>query len=246
MTAAPALGATVGTVSELGDFLELMQGARSHFRSARALVRQWQRVGLRRRAFERWAEEEGATLYAAARDPRGPTETAEARTRLWVESWSRFREEHEGDLGGARVGIRDGQQWWMYSPDVGAITNEGDPLRESGIGQLAEQMLDPAPLLAILDFELRPEAEVAARRAFRAVGLPRRRLRRLPGPGLPEGADEHELLVDAERGALLRIASRVDGQEFAVTEMIEVTFDETFPPETFVFVPPPGEDLRPV
>jgi hypothetical protein len=52
------------------------------------------------------------------------------------------------------------------------------------------------------------------------------------------------LVVDAERGVLLRTAVRVDGQEVSRSQVTEITFDEAFPPPTFVFEPPPGERIR--
>jgi hypothetical protein len=57
------------------------------------------------------------------------------------------------------------------------------------------------------------------------------------------GADAHDLLVDAERGVVLRIASEIDGDPFAVTEFEEIEFDEGFPPSTFSLELPAGEEF---
>jgi hypothetical protein len=43
----------------------------------------------------------------------------------------------------------------------------------------------------------------------------------------------YELDVDAERDVLLRKVARYGGVESSVEEMLEIGFDETFPPETF-------------
>jgi hypothetical protein len=64
-------------------------------------------------------------------------------------------------------------------------------------------------------------------------------------PVLPWGADAHELLVDAERGVLLRLVSFIEGEQFALSELEQVAFDEQLPPETFVFRAPPGVEVRP-
>ena len=48
-----------------------------------------------------------------------------------------------------------------------------------------------------------------------------------------EGATDHLLLVDAEVGTILRVASRLDGKEFRVAEVTEISYDEEFPRNTF-------------
>lgn len=47
------------------------------------------------------------------------------------------------------------------------------------------------------------------------------------------GADEYEAVVDAERGVLLRCASRLGGGDFDALEVEEIHFDEDFPEGTF-------------
>lgn len=47
------------------------------------------------------------------------------------------------------------------------------------------------------------------------------------------GADDYELVVDAERGVILRLASRLEGRAFDATGVLDICFDETFPEGTF-------------
>jgi hypothetical protein len=47
------------------------------------------------------------------------------------------------------------------------------------------------------------------------------------------GADEYEVVVDIERGVLLRCASRLGGEDFDVLEVEEIHFDERFDDDTF-------------
>ena len=47
------------------------------------------------------------------------------------------------------------------------------------------------------------------------------------------GADDYELVIDAERGVLLRLASRFGGRAFDVTEILDIDFDEALPDDTF-------------
>jgi len=48
-----------------------------------------------------------------------------------------------------------------------------------------------------------------------------------------EGTTDHVLLVDGEIGALLRVAARLDGREFRVAEVTEVSYDEELAEGTF-------------
>ncbi len=47
------------------------------------------------------------------------------------------------------------------------------------------------------------------------------------------GADEYEFLVDAERGVLLRCASRLNGADFHTLEVEEIYFDEQFTEDVY-------------
>lgn len=85
--------------------------------------------------------------------------------------------------------------------------------------------------------ELRLEGETrkAGREAIRVVGVPEdawEEWDHWPEP-LWWGADEYEFLVDAERGVLLRCASRLDGKDIDALEVEEIHFDERFPEDVF-------------
>jgi outer membrane lipoprotein-sorting protein len=233
-------------VASLGDLLELLHGAYDRFETVRLAARNWQHVAGSRRAFERFAAESGGTRFGAVKVGEPESETREGIVRLWFEKPLRVREEREGDLGGAVLGIRDGERWWMYSPDFGARSNEDDLEVGSGVGQQYEHFLDPSPLIPALAFELSDETEVAGRRALQVLARPRghepdtrHTLFRLAA-----GADEYELAVDGERGVLLRAIARWDGEPFSLHDVTEIAFDEPFAAETFVFVHPPGEVVR--
>jgi hypothetical protein len=51
-------------------------------------------------------------------------------------------------------------------------------------------------------------------------------------------------MLDSERGVLLRIEALIDGEPFALSEVLEIAFDEDFEPEIFRFEPPEGEAIR--
>ena len=90
-----------------------------------------------------------------------------------------------------------------------------------------------------LDLKVEGPLLWAGREAVRLVGV--------PGEGwdwewdpdpLYWGADEYEVVVDAERGVLLRCASRLGGKDFDALEVEEIHFDERFPKDTFALREP--------
>jgi hypothetical protein len=80
----------------------------------------------------------------------------------------------------------------------------------------------------------------AEREAMRIRGVPGEELdwEWDPDP-LHWGADEYEVLVDTERGVLLRCASRLRGKDFNTLEIEEIHFDEQFAEDTFASREPP-------
>lgn len=49
----------------------------------------------------------------------------------------------------------------------------------------------------------------------------------------PSGTTDHLLLVDAEIGTILRVAARLEGREFYVAEVTEISYNAEFPEDTF-------------
>jgi hypothetical protein len=233
-------------VSELGDLLELLYGAGDRWRNARLTLREWHHFERAARAQERAQTSRSAhqiMLYGGG----GPMPVEqESVVRVWIDG-ERAREERDDPQLGPMLMIRDGERWSHYSQRDGARTNDGDRNHHSGVGQGAMRLLEPSHVLAALKLRPAEEVEVAGRQAMRVVAT---------GAGPHEsamllfqlgyGADEYELLVDRERGVLLRTAALLHGEPFAVSEVTEIAFDEEFPPETFVFTLPEGEAFRPL
>lgn len=63
------------------------------------------------------------------------------------------------------------------------------------------------------------------------------------GHRVPEGTTDHLLLVDTEIGTILRTAARLEGREFNVAEVTEISYDEQFPEDTFK-LELPGVEFR--
>ena len=133
----------------------------------------------------------------------------------------------------------DGDHFWAYSPRFGprhAVSVRSE--FRGGFGPEFEISHEFDPRVSHLELdalELRPtgRARVAGREAIRVSAVKPGGWEYPPEP-LWWGADDYELLVDAERGVILSLASRIDGRAFDVTEVLDVAFDEAFPEETFV------------
>jgi hypothetical protein len=85
-----------------------------------------------------------------------------------------------------------------------------------------------------LDLEVVGRVSWAGREAVRLVGVPGEEWDWGWDPDpLSWGAVEYEVLVDVERGVLLRCASRLRGKDFDALEVEEIHFDEQFSEEVF-------------
>ncbi|HEX4670738.1 MAG TPA: hypothetical protein VH279_00650 [Solirubrobacteraceae bacterium] len=232
-------------MSELGDLLVLLHGARGRTATVRATVRTWWDGRRMREAMERSKGHRYVTFFE--RDGEEEEEAAaQSVVRVWLAPPDRVREEREG-AHGVGFGVRRGEVWWHYDAEGGATSNEDEPEIGTGIGEELRWLLDPAPLIGSLDFEAITPARRAGRdvlhvRAVARAGVDDSALMRLSA----FAADELLLDVDTERGALLRIETRFEGQPIEVSEVTEIAFDEAFADDVFVFTPPPGEEIRSV
>jgi hypothetical protein len=239
--------------ASLADVLVLMHGADLRFGSVRMVVREWHHHERLERA---WRRDEDETSLSSATvtiyGPGGPGEPAPedstGRTRVWWLKPDHVRLEHDDGEGGTRVEVAAGRRWWSWAPEWGATSNEEDPEVGSGAQQPPfPQLLRPELLVSALRLELVGAGLQAGRRAIAVRGRPRRRGEHLDAlTPLPQGADTHDLMVDAETGIVLRVASEIDGEPFAIAEVEEIAFDEPFGPKTFALELPPGEAFHPI
>ena len=199
-------------MSELGELLELLYGARDRVRTARLLLRQRRNELLAQDAVRREVPEasDGHSVFSVHLSPLGD----------------------DGEF-------PDGAIMRSVDDSFGAIEDDAEGMTESW-----EPLLDPAPLLGALRVERGGEARCAGRDAIRVTGTPRSRHEH----GLQVlgffGADELELLVDAERGIVLRADARSQGESFAVWEAREVAVDEPVPDELLRLELPADERFR--
>ena len=187
----------------------------------------------------------GVAVIETRRSPTGEPPPWETITRAWIDRTAESSRTESTGPHGELLTVRRGPQWWSYTPHSGSMSNESEPQVQSGGTEQLDVLLDPSPLLAAFDFSLRGRTAVAGRPALEVVALPR------PpdfhfgfGPHLGYGADNVVLAVDEERGVVLRSEARLDDRPFAVYEVIEVAFDESFADDVFKFVSPDGSPVR--
>jgi hypothetical protein len=237
-------------VSELGDLLELLHTSDRRWQTVRMAGREWRHEARLLEAFHREvAGRRGAVaMYGHGAGAPKPIER-EDRWALWVAPEGRVRAEfsvEEEEM----VAVLRGNQWWHWSPSTGGQTNAADPSGggSHGTGPGAA-LLETAGILPALSFEITGGAEAAGRSAFavRATPIPSKRdLHGLSGlHGIGSGADEYRLLVDAERGVLLRAGALLGGEPFRLLKVNQIGFDEELPTETFVLELPPGQAFSP-
>jgi hypothetical protein len=188
----------------------------------------------------------GWLSYAPSAGGAPENEEVEELVRVWFAPPERAREEREGSHG-ASVAMRRGPHWRRYDDSSGAMSNQGAPDSRSGIADELQWLLDPAPVIGLLEFDKIVRARRAGRPAMRVRAVPRTLSAGNDGPLArlgATGADELLLDVDAERGTLLRTESRFEREPIALSEVVEIAFDEAFGADTFVFRSPAGEAIR--
>lgn len=224
--------------TESERILELMFGAKERYRTARATIREWRDEKTVTEVRERFATSEAyrKTFGHEAGEydpPRYENEEFERVWRVWHERPDRWRQEAESP-DGTEYRVIDGRSFWAYDPREGAhaaTTASGTFGPEFEIAHL----FDPesgAPDLCYLEMRIVGRIRHAGRETLKVRATKPGGWEYPPEP-LWWGADDYELVVDAERGVILRLASRLDGRAFDATEVLEVGFDEPFPEGTF-------------
>jgi outer membrane lipoprotein-sorting protein len=237
-------------VSELGDLLELMHTSEERWRSLRAEGTEWRHTALHLEAFMRRVGRRRSRSVAVVGDSSrevDESEQTESGWRLWMAKPERVRAEFAVGHGDRVTVVVDGRTWWSWSPSAGAQTNGGRENSESGVGP-GIALVRPSLLLPAVDLEIRGRTTRLGRLALEVLARPASTDDDDEDSGvlhgIGTGADEYKLLVDAERGVLLRTEARFRGRPFLVLAIDDAAFDERLPPDTFTLVPPTGEGFR--
>lgn len=235
-------------MTELAEALELMHTSVNRWRTLRTVGQEWRHSTRSRQAWKRWVPRgrSRAVTYGFDGEPE-PEETVEG-WRLWLAKPDRTRAEFAAGEETVSVVIL-GETWWSWSPSRGAITNAGDPHHSHGTGP-GLALIDPAPILPAIDLHVpgrtkflgRPVLEVVARPGLIDDEDEEAADWQTATHGLGSGADQYRLLVDAERGVLLRSEASIGGEPFRVLAVDDVAFDEDFPEHTFA--PPESQEIE--
>jgi len=169
------------------------------------------------------------------------------RCHMWRVDDALWRRELELPGGGVEIAASTGRRRLpiggppgsgkVWNRRIGGIRRAEDPSWLMGTDTFwTKYPFDPAGFASI-DLELgRLDLEAEGPISWAGGGAPARRTGRRVGISTRArvvGADEYEAVVDAERGVLLRLASRLEGEDFDALEVEEIFFDEQFPEEVF-------------
>jgi hypothetical protein len=212
-------------MSQLGDALELMHRARH-----------------RAAPFD-------VTIASQSRQGTTLVRVRSADGRLRVD------EVPQGDDGGASMLVQADGRWLVVRDDGTASTGDGTVPPQAGGPwmPMVDLVIDPSPLLPLLEFQVVGERTVGERQAlllhtwlradepFGLMGLPG--WYDLPADHAKseyrERAGRYEIAVDARRGILVSVVPLAPE---SAAERLTVTarFDPDFDADTFTTVPPPG------
>ena len=218
-----------------------MHGASGRYVTVRATIRKWQDG---RAADERMVNTGAYRRIFGPREERGRAfslrrQDFEQTWRVWHERPYRWRQEIEpSDGSGTEYRVVDGDSFWAYSPRFGsrhAVATRSEYGGGFGPEFAISHVFDPGVSHLELDaLELRSlgRTEVAGREAIKVQAVKHGDWDYPPEP-LWWGADDYELVVDARTGVILRLASRLEGRAFDVTEVLDIAFDEPLPEGTF-------------
>jgi hypothetical protein len=219
----------VSDLTDLGTLLELVHDAERLSRTVAGGVLNARNGALYGEILSRRAERRGGGFAGLEHDPAQPQDTTQ-RVRFWLERPLRLREDVEGS--GERRYATDGVTASLWTPEfdrVVPVEPEPSEFRDRGVSLLCE----PSVLLGHLRLEIIGTAACAGRASIRALGHPRRRPRWADVFGFEPSADAYELLVDRERGVILRAGALVGDVEFASTEILDIEFDQPVPEHVF-------------
>lgn len=228
---------------DLAVVLELLHAGDRRWRTLRAEGEEWVDGERARQAFLR------STPRGSPFDIQGPPDpvASDPRWKAWLRRPAQSRLDFGGPHGERHLVIADGDRICTSHPRAGyQIRSSRGGRPDTFLGPVVG-LLTPYVLPAALDLEVRGRARFLDRDAFVVRGRPRGRME-MPQMWISRGADEVELGVDAERGAVLWLEHRFDGAPIRRVEMTEVAFDEDLDDDLFAFpagpeTPPPVRPL---
>jgi len=212
-------------MDELATLLELLHLARGRFTSieARMQIRYDLRV-------LRNASRTGSPLGPAP-DVTAGIQVAGRTDHVSFISNAKYRVQSES-LGPRFLHIKDGERASMPDPVEISASGIYEQVAFMDAPALYRQVMwDPNMLIPEMWFEPLGRLVVANREGLKVRARPRRTSHDYIV--VPPWADAYEMVVDLERGVLLRFGCWFQGREGVADEVIEITFDRSLPEELF-------------
>jgi len=256
---------------ELKDLLELLYTAHDRFSSLQATFRyRISRPDLMNEAHKRWKAQHppgsvselyqvlpwSARLWLWLRHIRSFKQSppqqeswvgGEFLWRIWLQKPSQWRFEQISEMSHLISIINGDREWSIYKNMKTQQWDVNIPPRQkpASIEHLVNEQpfLDPSFLLSTHILQVEGSTTHAGREAIRVKAIPRKSKETLAPESFWIEADEYELLVDKERGILLRYSAKLDGHEYAVAAAESVVFDEPIPESVFSFTPTPNTKI---
>jgi hypothetical protein len=236
-------------MSKLGDVLERLYGPVFPYTTIRAEVRHWENLEVAEKV-RLESDVLGGRRKLKPDKPAAPTpRTVEATLKIWLSRPSRGRiektQERQGQIE-TSLTVTDGETW--ATRDSEGHVESGKSAKGTAHANLtdAERHFDAAMIREFfqnLALELVGTTRSANRDCIRVRAVLRPDGRLWPH-WLPKEAEEYEFHIDSERGLLLAIISKRDGQPFEIDEVLEIAYDEKIDDGLFSYSPAVGEQLR--
>lgn len=231
----------------------LLYNAYESFSSIEALFRYTLNSDLMGLAWER----SGGAFHRRQTDPK-VNKVKHYEWHVWHRKPNCWRFENKEQNKPLRINVINGEAWWLSTPNGELWTNvppnkgrysiEKNALPSPHYTQVEyaiQEMpfLYPSFLLAMNLIIPMNSTNHAGREAIRIRAIPRKNR----GTALDDFwsiADEYDLLVDKEKGILLRYSAKLDGQEFAIASADFVLFDQQIPDSVFCLFPEPKMKIK--
>jgi hypothetical protein len=235
-------------MSKLGDFLEAVFSPKEGYQTLQASIRKWSNRSLAERA-------SASRVVSGRRKAKGDSapQIEEAFLSVWIEQPDRMRiatEHREGDRTRSGLLVVAGEQSWECD-DQGHVQENRKLRQRSGRSVAGSSAVDRffshatlREFFVELSLEEMGDVLTAAQECIRVRSLVRPNHSVWPH-WLPYGADEYVFDVLPERGVVLAIQARRDGDVFETNEITRVIFDEPINPSLFHYTPTYGEQVRP-
>ena len=242
------------------EVLELVHSAPERYESVRAALRYRGDGTVHKEIRERLVRSEaGRRVFRISPEEAsepiqhpGPDGPFGWRCRAWLIDQYHWRREFELPSGGVDIADSFGRRRLpiggppgsgkIWGRRIGGGRRDDDPtwvwvaldIYWTFYPLLTDEICGISHELRPLDLTVEDSVSWAGREAVRLVGVPGTEWEWDWDPDpLSWGADEYEVLVDAERGVLLRCASRLRGKDFDALDVEEIYFDEQLSEEVF-------------